>query len=210
MTPASRVANANRNGLKCSPVAPCQSCRHGTTIERTRSSAPGNNLLEDLLEVLRSLHEQDAQALLKMIRGNASFDQIRGYIHHALSRMCADCDDEPSLRRLQAVQYSMEAYSRVPPFRPRVMDFRLLSRHAPYRVPASPWTSVTDDDDLVSHLVSLYFTWDYPFYAFVDRKVLVKHLTVGNIFSDFCSPFLVNALLANACVWPSRRLTRNS
>lgn len=69
-----------------------------------------------------------------------------------------------------------------------------------FKVPAKPWTTVTDDDDLVSHLVSLYFTWDYPFYAFVDRDILLKHMTKGNVNSDFCSPFLVNAILANACV----------
>ncbi|PLB53597.1 pathway-specific regulatory protein [Aspergillus steynii IBT 23096] len=196
---SSDLANANSHEQKCSPVAPCQSCRHGAAAEGTRSSTHGSNLLEDLLQVLRSLQEQDAYVLLKMIRGNAPFGQIRNYISHALSNTRAESDDEASLRKLQAVQYSMEAYSRVPPFRPRVMDFRLLSRHAPYRMPARPWTSVTNDDDLVSHLVSLYFTWDYPFYAFVDRNVLVKHLTLGNVSSDFCSQFLVNALLANAC-----------
>ncbi|GIC86071.1 uncharacterized protein Aud_002433 [Aspergillus udagawae] len=31
--------------------------------------------------------------------------------------------------------------------------------------PAKPWTTVTDSDRLVSHLLSLYFTWDYPCYA---------------------------------------------
>lgn len=165
-----------------------------------RPSTHGDSLLDDLLEVLRSLHEQDAYALLKLVRENAPFDQIRGFINHALGRVRAQSDDEGSVRRLQTIQHSMETYSRVPPFRPKIMDLRLLSRHAPYRVPASPWTSVTDDDDLVSHLVSLYFTWDYPFYAFLDRHVLVKHLVVGNVSSDFCNPFLVNALLANACV----------
>ncbi|KAI9035129.1 transcription factor domain-containing protein [Aspergillus affinis] len=185
--------------IRCSPVAPCQSCQYGTTSRVARPSIHGDSLLDDLLEVLRSLHEQDAYSLLELIRGNAPFDQIRGSINHALSRVRAQSDDEGSFRRLQAIQHSMEAYSRVPPFRPRIMDLRLLGHHAPYRVPASPWTSVTDDDDLVSHLVSLYFTWDYPFYAFLDRRVLVKNLVVGNVSSDFCSPFLVNALLANAC-----------
>lgn len=70
----------------------------------------------------------------------------------------------------------------------------------PYRVPAEPWTTVTGDADLVSHLVSLYFTWDYPFHAFLDRDVFLNHMRKGNTMSEFCSPFLVNALLTNACV----------
>jgi hypothetical protein len=48
------------------------------------------------------------------------------------------------------------------------------------QVPAKPWTAVTDDGQLVSHLVSLYFTWDNP--------------------SEFCTPLLVNSVLAMASV----------
>ena len=29
-----------------------------------------------------------------------------------------------------------------------------------YAGPACPWTTVTDDNGLVSHLISLYFTWN--------------------------------------------------
>lgn len=49
------------------------------------------------------------------------------------------------------------------------MDIHFLCDEAPCQVRAAPWTTVTQDDDLVSHLVSLYFTWDYPFYSFLDR-----------------------------------------
>lgn len=151
---------------------------------------------------MRSLNETHAETLLKMIRGNANFEQIHCYMDQALSDMLEHNTDEDSRRRLQAIRQRMEAYSRVPSFRPRVKDVRYLGDIAPYRVPAKPWTTVTDDDSLVSYLVSLYFTWDYPFYAFVDRDVLSKHFNTGNVHSDFCSPFLVNALLSNACVRP--------
>jgi hypothetical protein len=52
----------------------------------------------------------------------------------------------------------------------------------------------------VSHLVSLYFTWDYPVHAFIDERVFLRHMAAGDLASRFCSPFLVNALLSNACV----------
>ncbi|KAJ5946422.1 hypothetical protein N7454_003261 [Penicillium verhagenii] len=96
-------------------------------------------------------------------------------------------------------QISIERYP--PRARPRIMDIQYLCGVAPYSVPASPWTSVTDSDDLVSHLVSLYLTWGYPFYAFFCRETFIKHMRSGQLNSDFCSPFLVNALLANACFY---------
>ena len=77
-------------------------------------------------------------------------------------------------------------------------------------MPAKPWTDVTADSDLVSHLVSLYFTWDYPFNAFLDEGVFLKHMAGADLGSQFCSPFLVNALLSNACVsflYPARVLS---
>lgn len=83
---------------------------------------------------------------------------------------------------------------------PGVLDVSEMCSNAPYKVPAKPWTTITDSDDLVSHLVSLYLTWGYPFYAFFCHETFLKHMSMGKLNSDFCSPFLVNALLANACV----------
>lgn len=149
---------------------------------------------------MRYLDEAWAEKLLRMVRGNATFEQIHCHLDSSLSSMLAQCTDEDSRRKLQSTRQRMEVYSRVPSFRPKITDVRQLGENAPYNVPAKPWTTVTDDDALVSYLVSVYFTWDYPFYAFVDRSVLCKHITMGDIHSDLCSPFLVNALLANACV----------
>lgn len=69
-----------------------------------------------------------------------------------------------------------------------------------FNVPARPWTEVTDDDDLVSHLVSLYFTWDHPCGQFVDQGVFLDHMKRGDPNSEFCTPLLVNSLLAMASV----------
>lgn len=69
-----------------------------------------------------------------------------------------------------------------------------------FNVPAKPWTDVTDDHDLVSHLVSLYFTWDHPCGQLVDQLVFVDHMKRGELDSEFCTPLLVNSLLSMASV----------
>ncbi|CAG8376373.1 unnamed protein product [Penicillium salamii] len=67
-----------------------------------------------------------------------------------------------------------------------------------FEVPASPWTCVTDSDYLVSHLVSLYFTWDHSGSQFLDQRVFLAHMRHADLDSSFCTPLLVNSLLAIA------------
>jgi len=69
-----------------------------------------------------------------------------------------------------------------------------------YKVSARPWTDVTHDDDFVSHLVSLYFTWDHPCAQFLDQGTFIDHMKRGDVNSQFCTPLLVNSLLSMASV----------
>ncbi|OJJ67106.1 hypothetical protein ASPBRDRAFT_136604 [Aspergillus brasiliensis CBS 101740] len=160
------------------------------------------DLLHDLFHVVRIIDPDHAPVLVDMIRNHTSLDEVRAYLTRALADANPPTPDQQDvLHRLESLRRGIEVESEPPRFRPQIMDIRYLCSSAPYRVPAKPWTSVTDDDDLVSHLVSLYLVWDYPFFAFFDSKTFVKHMAMGNTESDFCSPFLVNALLANACYY---------
>lgn len=69
-----------------------------------------------------------------------------------------------------------------------------------FRVPAQPWTKVTNDSQLVSHLISLYLTWDHPCSQLIDQDVFLKHIKAKDLTSEFCTPLLVNSLLAMASV----------
>lgn len=84
--------------------------------------------------------------------------------------------------------------------RQAVMSIGALIDAPPIRVPASPWTEVTDDDDAVSHLVSIYFTWQHHAYPSLNKDVFVEHMISRDLSSKFCSPFLVNCILMVACV----------
>lgn len=67
-------------------------------------------------------------------------------------------------------------------------------------VPAKPWTTVTDDDGLVSHLISLWFTWAHQWWQWVDRASFLEAMRAGSLDSLICTPYLVNMVLADACV----------
>lgn len=71
-------------------------------------------------------------------------------------------------------------------------------------LPISRWTSVSTDDKLLNHLLLLFWTWDTTANRVVDRTLFedgLKFLDPSDQRGlQFCSPFLVNALLALACV----------
>jgi len=44
----------------------------------------------------------------------------------------------------------------------------------PHQVPAAPWTTLTSDDDAVSHLVSLFLAWLNPGWRFVEADIFLR------------------------------------
>jgi hypothetical protein len=75
-----------------------------------------------------------------------------------------------------------------------------------YTLPLSRWTTISDDDRLLSHLLLLFWTWDTICSRVIDRTMFEEDLKAINHPNElrFCSPFLVNALLAVSCVISSQ------
>ncbi|KAJ5681877.1 uncharacterized protein N7477_001817 [Penicillium maclennaniae] len=160
-----------------------------------------SDILHDMYEAVQRQDRSREQELFSRIRDRKTAQQLRAFLYGMLANAkLSEMNDQIAGRSAEA-STEEEMESHLPRARPRAMDIQYLCTTAPVRVPARPWTTVTDDDDLVSHLVSLYLTWGYPFYAFFCRDTFVKHMKLGHLNSDFCSPFLVNALLANACFY---------
>ncbi|KAF7914647.1 uncharacterized protein EAF01_001053 [Botrytis porri] len=61
----------------------------------------------------------------------------------------------------------------------------------------SSWTTVTDDEEVIEHLISLYFTWVHPFYPLFNEGHFVESMRRGS--DQFCSHSLFNAICAMAC-----------
>ncbi|KAJ5098469.1 Transcription factor [Penicillium argentinense] len=70
--------------------------------------------------------------------------------------------------------------------------------------PMRRWTQVTEDDSLISHLLTMYFTWHYPFFTILAKDMFYRDYVRG-VSSPYCSPLLVNAMLSLGChfsSWP--------
>ncbi|KAJ6139626.1 hypothetical protein N7471_006112 [Penicillium samsonianum] len=66
----------------------------------------------------------------------------------------------------------------------------------------SRWTEVTDDDSLISHLMTMYFTWHYPFFTTLSKNMFYRDYIRG-VSSSYCSALLVNSILALGCHFSS-------
>lgn len=171
-------------------------------VKRAIATIPSEyrDLIFNLYEAARLGDRSREQKLIRMIPDRKTAQQVRTFLYGMLANAELSEMNEQITGGSNEARSEMDMENDLPRARPRVMDIEYLCSYAPVRVPARPWTTVTDSDDLVSHLVSLYLTWGYPFYAFFCHDTFVKHMRMGHLNSDFCSPFLVNALLANACV----------
>ncbi|KAL4894869.1 hypothetical protein BDV59DRAFT_175146 [Aspergillus ambiguus] len=199
--------------LKCTGVVPCANCiksrlectldytadkrRRGALKRKIDQLEEKEDLLIRLVDVLRESGNSRTGPLINLIRSNASLAEIRYYLDHKLPR--SELEQTPELAEVcHEIQHVQQAESRS--IR-RILDAKRLSDIPQYQVPARPWTNVVEDNDFVSHLVSLWFTWSHPFSNWLGRDRFVKDMQAGSLNARFCSPFLVNIILAEACTY---------
>ncbi|KAI1813727.1 hypothetical protein GGS20DRAFT_586237 [Poronia punctata] len=64
------------------------------------------------------------------------------------------------------------------------------------RIDARLWTRVTTNNSIVANLISLYLSWDHCTMRLFDEDYFLDQIATGQ--TEYCSPLLVNALLAAA------------
>ena len=64
------------------------------------------------------------------------------------------------------------------------------------------WTRVTDDQNLIGHLMTMYFTWHYAYFTTLSKYLFYQDYRMRRS-SQYCSSLLVNAMLALGCHFTS-------
>ncbi|OAL20084.1 hypothetical protein AYO22_09234 [Fonsecaea multimorphosa] len=206
---------------KCSgPPGPCNACissktecvfredldgRRKEAIKRKMEEGTEHHrdLLSGLLRSIRSSDEDEVQHLIRLIRDDAPLSTIHAFIDESVRKLRENSprtdDTIDGLLRLRAEASSLA--EQIPPSRARrkTMSVEQMTDEPLFQLTARPWTTITDDDYLVSHLVSLYFTWWNTFMHPLHEPFLIEAMVAGDTMSPLCSPFLVNALLALSC-----------
>lgn len=65
------------------------------------------------------------------------------------------------------------------------------------------WTTITKDKDLILHFLNMYFCWHYPYFTTLSKELFYRDFLTGTS-SQYCSAFLVNAMLSLGCHFSSK------
>lgn len=89
-----------------------------------------------------------------------------------------------------------------------------MEHYASQQEAAVSWTNVTKDPELVMHLINMYFTWHYTYFTTLSKTAFYRDFFLGippTGTRKYCTPLLVNAMLALGChftSWPGARSDR--
>lgn len=70
--------------------------------------------------------------------------------------------------------------------------------------PITSWTNVSKDPQVIIHLLNMYWNWHYPYFTTLSRSLFYRDFLRGESHvsahrTAYCSPLLVNAMLALGC-----------
>ncbi|KAI1097578.1 hypothetical protein F4804DRAFT_347071 [Jackrogersella minutella] len=94
------------------------------------------------------------------------------------------------LETLRSVPDESEKIYLVPYHTVELVDSRISS------MAVSEWTTVSSDDPMLRVLLRIYFVFDFPFHSYFHKDIFLEDMSAG--LKRFCSPLLVNAILAAA------------
>lgn len=150
---------------------------------------------------LMTRHRMAYQTFHPVDFGSISPELLPGFIGHPQSntpevmlshdRLDMDsAEDDPLSRRSSIATNGSDPL--VGPQHAKFCDERLQKLQIDY------WTTVPINDDVAAGAISHYLEVDHPIYGFFDADLFLDDLVAHKL--QFCSAFLVNALLCYACV----------
>ena len=80
--------------------------------------------------------------------------------------------------------------------------------------PLTSWTTVTSNPEVIKHILNMYWTWHYPFFTLLSKTLFYRDFHLGKPPPDthrrteYCTPLLVNAILALGCHFTSSPAAR--
>lgn len=191
--------------------------------------------LQTLIQAILNSAEEDVPALVREIRTCESLDVVAERI--VAKENGNDPDDEDSEEQsandylgAQGPTFETQLYGKMGDLRLDDGSVRYIGgtsnlihlaqdeslTHTPdeflppvARDPITSWSTVTDDADLVTHLLNMYFTWHYTYFTTLSKKLFYEDFYRGKQPANirrkhvYCTPLLVNAILALGCHFTS-------
>lgn len=151
--------------------------------------------VDDIVQYIRANPDDSFQALAEEVQkmGQQSTKVTRKLEPHSLESTLADYSGNPE-KREEIQHYGHTSNLAL------IGGDHSLPRRAMEQ--CGSWTTVTDDNELIRHLMDLYFTWSHCFYILFSQEVFFHGM--DNKKLKYCTPLLVNAVLALGCTWSDR------
>ncbi|TQN69040.1 Nitrogen assimilation transcription factor nit-4 [Colletotrichum shisoi] len=169
-----------------------------------------------VLELLRASRDGASQDILKQLQHSEHLDEAIQSIadaslllpkFHEQRRVSTDLSSPPGLGDPPS-DPTTQPLSNHDSF---IRDPSAGNSEPDHALPVSRWTIVSRDNKLLTHLFDVFWTWDSTLSHLVDRELFnadlsatLPDLSTGQRRS-FCSPFLVNAILAVASLHATRK-----
>ncbi|KAJ4990508.1 C6 transcription factor [Stagonosporopsis vannaccii] len=210
---------------KCDGSRPkCQACTARLTVceylpTESRQGKERARISDELLRAMKESSDEDAINILRRIRAGAEPDAVVRQIHDG--NLLMQLSLVPETRRLYDLPYT----AKIPDFlltpdNPYIPPATLSAKvdlydsgwdacyTKPYhaavvsdplidRVSISRWTTVISSNELLRQLLRTFFQFAYAEWFPVHKDLFLLDMAAD--CTDFCSPLLVNAVLANAC-----------
>ncbi|KAH6629274.1 hypothetical protein C7974DRAFT_184026 [Boeremia exigua] len=174
-------------------------CDVGAIVQQVRSGADADTILKrirtgDLLLQLALAPETRYRYEFPYLREIPAFlltpdNPYSNTVIHEYTPRRSDSDDQTSMTPINVSRYGSAYWT--PHHAARYVDANLE------RVKPSMWTSVSSDDSLMREMLGLYFGNEYQGAPFFQKDYFLEDMAAGR--RQYCSPLLVNAILAVAC-----------
>jgi len=196
-----------------------------------------NSTLQTLLQAILNASEEDVPELVREIRTCESLDAVAEQIVAREAGLDVEEDEEDQSPVAngshQAPTFETQLYGKMGDLRLDDGSVRYIGgtsnlihlqqddssmgtdEYQQQVDPITSWTKVTDEPELVVHLLNMYFTWHYTYFTTLSKSLFYRDFLLGKPPENarrktyYCTPLLVNAILALGCHFTSHSGARD-
>ncbi|KAJ8060362.1 hypothetical protein OCU04_010692 [Sclerotinia nivalis] len=200
--------------------------RKGVYKDKIDSLKTRNSTLQTLIQAILNAAEEDVPDLVRQIRTCESLDDVAENIlkqEQALEEGDGDIYDNTSYTTSNLPNFESQLSGKMGELRLENGSVRFLggtsnliyldaadvedgdaSETTQQDEPLLSWTTVTNDTEVIVHLINMYFTWHYPYFTTLSKSLFYQDFLLGKPPGNpkrtmYCSSLLVNAMLALGC-----------